>query len=333
MKKNLILAIETSCDETSIAIVGTNKKVYANIISSQIDLHAKYGGVVPELASREHMKNLSLVLNEALLKAKKNLSDINYIAVTKTPGLIGPLLTGISFAKGLAYGLNIELILVDHLKAHVYANFLEHEIDLPAICLLVSGGHTQIIKLTKNHEFLILGETLDDAVGECYDKVARIMQLGYPGGPAIDKICRDNINHNNINTENKSNNIKIPNPKVDGEYNFSFSGIKTYALNYINRKNMKKEKIDKIGLACSFQNKVVEILMNKTLAASQKEGIKNILLSGGVSANSHLRNKMQEECDKLEKKIFFPKLEYCTDNAAMVGMAAVIFIESQKVQN
>ena len=226
----IILGIETSCDETSIGILKDGKEILTNKISSQIDIHKEFGGVVPEIASRHHIKNIVAVLEEALEEAKITLDDVDYIAVTYAPGLIGALLVGISFAKGLAYGRKIPIIPVHHIKAHIYGNFIESEITFPTIALIVSGGHTNIVLVTEKHEFINIGGTLDDAVGETYDKVARVLGIGYPGGPVIDKMYY----------QGDSSYLKIPEPKV-GEFDFSFSGIKTSVINFVNQKKMKNE--------------------------------------------------------------------------------------------
>ncbi len=306
----LILGIETSCDETSISIVRDGKEVLSNIISSQIEIHKEYGGVVPEIASRHHIKNIVAILDEALTEAKVTLKDIDYIAVTYAPGLIGALLVGVSFAKGLSYANNIPIIPVHHIKAHIYANFIEHNIELPCVGLVVSGGHTNIVYMDENHKIINLGGTLDDAVGECYDKVARVLGIGYPGGPIIDKMYY---------TGNK-NFLKIPEPKVE-KYDFSFSGIKTSVINYVNISKMKEEKFLNEDLAASFQNKVVEILCKKTVLAAKEKKVKTIIIAGGVAANSLLRKELFEDAQKENIEVKYPKFVYCTDNAAMIAVA------------
>lgn len=307
----VILGIETSCDETSIGIVKDGKKILSNKISSQILIHKEYGGVVPEIASRHHIKNISAILQESLDEAKITLDEIDYIAVTYAPGLIGALLVGVSFAKGLAYGKKIPLIPVHHIKGHIYANFIENKVDLPCISLVVSGGHTNIILIKENHEFINLGGTLDDAVGETYDKVARILGLGYPGGPVIDKMYY----------EGNSSFLKIPTPKVEG-YNFSFSGIKTSVINYVNKMNMKKEYFKPEDLAASFQKKVVDILCDKVLKACEEKLVKNIVIAGGVAANSLLRKELKNRGAEKGVKVYYPSLKLCTDNGAMIAIAA-----------
>ena len=315
----LILAIETSCDETSIAIMRDGKEVLTNIISSQIEIHKEFGGVVPEIASRHHIKNISAILAEALEEAKVTMNDIDYIAVTYAPGLIGALLVGISFAKGLAYSYKKPLIPVHHIKGHIYANFIENDIKLPAITLVVSGGHTNIVHIDENHNFTNLGGTLDDAVGESYDKVARVLGLGYPGGPVIDRISK----------EGNSDFISFKEARVDG-YNFSFSGIKTAVINFVNQKRMKEEEFNEKDLVASFQKSVVDVLVKKTMKATLEKDCKTILMAGGVAANSALREKMKNESLKNGIELHYPKLVYCTDNAAMIGAAAYYKILTHK---
>ncbi|MGL6115209.1 tRNA (adenosine(37)-N6)-threonylcarbamoyltransferase complex transferase subunit TsaD [Cetobacterium sp. SF1] len=306
----IILGIETSCDETSIAVIKDGKEVLSNYISSQIDIHKEYGGVVPEIASRQHIKNIATILEESLKEAKITLDDVDYIAVTYAPGLIGALLVGVSFAKGLSYGHNIPIIPVHHIKAHIYANFLEHEVEVPCIALVVSGGHTNIVYINENHEFMNLGGTLDDAVGESYDKVARVMGIGYPGGPIIDKMYY----------EGNKDYLKISEPKVDG-YDFSFSGIKTAVINHVNKLNMKGEEFKKEDLAASFQGKVVDILCKKVIKAAKEKNVKQILIAGGVAANSLLRKELLEKAAKEKIEVIYPSMKLCTDNAAMIAMA------------
>lgn len=307
----VILGIETSCDETSIGIVKDGKEILSNNISSQILIHKEYGGVVPEIASRHHIKNISAILQESLDEAKITLDEIDYIAVTYAPGLIGALLVGVSFAKGLAYGKKIPLIPVHHIKGHIYANFIENKVDLPCISLVVSGGHTNIILINENHKFINLGGTLDDAVGESYDKIARILGLGYPGGPVIDKMYY----------EGNSNFLKIPTPRVEG-YNFSFSGIKTSVINYVNKMHMKQEHFKPEDLAASFQKKVVDILCDKVLKACEEKLVKNIVIAGGVAANSLLRKELRNRGSGKGIKVYYPSLKLCTDNGAMIAIAA-----------
>ncbi|MDD7410371.1 tRNA (adenosine(37)-N6)-threonylcarbamoyltransferase complex transferase subunit TsaD [Fusobacterium gastrosuis] len=307
----IILGIESSCDETSIAVVKDGKEILSNNISSQIEIHKEYGGVVPEIASRQHIKNIATVLEESLAEAQITLDDVDYIAVTYAPGLIGALLVGISFAKGLSYAKNIPIIPVHHIKGHIYANFLEHEVKLPCISLVVSGGHTNIIYIDENHNFINIGETLDDAVGESCDKVARVLGLGYPGGPVIDKMYY----------QGNRNFFKITKPKV-AKYDFSFSGIKTAIINFDNKMKMKNEEYKKEDLAASFLGTVVDILCDKTISAAVEKNVKTIMLAGGVAANSLLRKQLKEMAEKKDIKVIYPSMKLCTDNAAMIAEAA-----------
>ncbi|MDY4011288.1 MAG: tRNA (adenosine(37)-N6)-threonylcarbamoyltransferase complex transferase subunit TsaD [Fusobacterium gastrosuis] len=307
----IILGIESSCDETSIAVVKDGKEIFSNNISSQIEIHKEYGGVVPEIASRQHIKNIATVLEESLAEAQITLDDVDYIAVTYAPGLIGALLVGISFAKGLSYAKNIPIIPVHHIKGHIYANFLEHEVKLPCISLVVSGGHTNIIYIDENHNFINIGETLDDAVGESCDKVARVLGLGYPGGPVIDKMYY----------QGNRNFLKITKPKV-AKYDFSFSGIKTAIINFDNKMKMKNEEYKKEDLAASFLGTVVDILCDKTISAAVEKNVKTIMLAGGVAANSLLRKQLKEMAEKKDIKVIYPSMKLCTDNAAMIAEAA-----------
>ena len=278
-----ILAFETSCDETSVAIVENGKNVLSNIVSSQINIHKEYGGVVPEIASRHHIENILPVLDEAMEKADCQLKDIDYIAVTNTPGLIGSLLVGLMFAKSLSYANKIPLIPVNHIEGHIFSNFIENDIELPAISLIVSGGHTDLYYIEERNGKIavdLLGETLDDAVGESYDKIARILELPYPGGPEIEKI-----------SPGGKNILNIKKPNVEG-YNFSFSGIKTYITNYINKEKMKGNNINKEDIAKSFQEIVVEVLYDKVLKAVNKKILNKNLVSGRVYAQKRFRKKI-----------------------------------------
>lgn len=307
----IILGIESSCDETSIAVLKDGKEVLSNKISSQIAIHKEYGGVVPEIASRQHVKNIAAILDEALEEAGITMKDVDYIAVTYAPGLIGALLVGVSFAKGLSYAHNIPIIPVHHIKGHMYANFLEHDIELPCIALVVSGGHTNILYMDENHNFTNMGGTLDDAVGESCDKVARVLGIGYPGGPVIDKMYY----------KGDRNFLQITEPKV-GEYDFSFSGIKTAVINFVNQMNMKKQEFVKEDLAASFLGTVVDILCKKTIKAAKEKKVKTIIIAGGVAANSLLRSQLTAEAEKLGVKVCYPSMVLCTDNAAMIAEAA-----------
>lgn len=307
MQKDIyILGIESSCDETSASVVKNGTEVLSIVINSQIDEHKKYGGVVPDLASRMHVEAISTVVNEAIEKAGLKKEDLSAVAFTKGPGLIGALLVGVSFAKAFAYALDIPFIPVHHIEGHIAANYLSSDLKPPYLALVISGGHTHLIHIKGYTEYEVIGKTRDDAVGEAFDKVARVIGLPYPGGPKIDKMAYEG-----------KNNIKIPTPKVDG-LDFSFSGIKTHVLNYINTKKIKNEEFSKEDLARSFTDKVVEILLEKTIKASDMLGIKKIAVSGGVSANSHIRREF-ENLKKSGFEIYFPEFKYCTDNAAMIA--------------
>ena len=315
------MAIESSCDETACAIIRNGNEVCANIVSTQIKIHEKFGGVVPEVASRKHLEYIDVVIEEALEESGFTFDDIDAIAVTMGPGLIGALLVGLSTAKGLAYALNKPLIGVHHIEGHIYANFLEHQdIDLPCMCLVVSGGHTNIIKIPKHGVYEILGQTVDDAAGEAYDKVARAIGLGYPGGPKIDKLAK----------EGNPEAIKFPRAKLANPLNFSFSGLKSSVLNYLNQAEMKGDRINRADVAASFQDAVVDVLVDHTMQAMKENHINTLLLAGGVSANSRLREKIGEACNKEGYRLYYPPLSLCTDNAAMIGAAAAYKYERKE---
>ena len=309
-----MLAIESSCDETAAAVVKNGREVLSNIISSQIELHTLYGGVVPEIASRKHIENIDFVVDEALKKAGKSLEEIDAIGVTHGPGLVGALLVGVAYAKALAFALNKPLIGVHHIKGHVAANFIEHkDLKPPFICLIVSGGHTNLVKVKDYNDFEIIGRTRDDAAGEAFDKVARSVGLGYPGGPKIDKAAK----------EGNPLAINFPKAKVnDNKYDFSFSGIKSAVLNYQNQAKMKNEEINVPDLVASFQKSVVDVLTEHTIAAEKEYNFKTVAMAGGVAANSCLRESLQRECDAEGIRFCYPSPVYCTDNAAMIGAAA-----------
>ena len=316
MKKSnvKILAIESSCDETAAAVVEDGRKVLSNVISSQIDLHTIYGGVVPEIASRKHIENINFVIKDALKEANVTFDDIDAIAVTYGPGLVGALLVGVGEAKALAYGLNKPLIGVHHIKGHVLANLIEHEeLEPPFVCLIVSGGHTEIAIVKDYNDFEIVATTRDDAAGEAFDKVARSVGLGYPGGPKIDKAAKLGNPHA----------IEFPKARVnDSKYDFSFSGVKSAVLNYQNKANMTGEKINVNDLVASFQRAVVEVLVEHTIAVAKDYNIKNVAMAGGVASNTALRSLMEEKCNEEGLKLHFPSPIFCTDNAAMIGVAA-----------
>ena len=305
-----LLAIETSCDETAVAIVEDKSKILANVLASQIDFHKKYGGVVPEIASRKHLELLPYLLEEALLISKLDLKNIDVVAVTKGPGLVGALLVGISFAKSLAYSLKKPLIGVNHLIGHISAVFLSYpDLKPPLVLLLVSGGHTQIIYMDERMKMKILGRTRDDAAGEAFDKVARLLELNYPGGPEIDKLARNgnpNTYHFPRALMNKDN------------YDFSFSGLKT-SIKYFLKDNKDAKKED---IAASFQEAIVDVLLFKTFKAAKEYGVQRIALVGGVAANSRLRERAFELAKEKRIELYIPDLKYCTDNAAMIARAA-----------
>ncbi|PKM86106.1 MAG: tRNA (adenosine(37)-N6)-threonylcarbamoyltransferase complex transferase subunit TsaD [Firmicutes bacterium HGW-Firmicutes-12] len=312
-RKDIILAIETSCDETATAVLSGGQELLSNIIASQIDVHKRFGGVVPEIASRHHLEQVNRLIDLAMLEARISFSDLSAIAVTYGPGLVGALLVGVSTAKALAYSLGLPLVGINHIEGHIFANWLVHEdIEFPLICLIVSGGHTALVLMKDYGKYELLGQTQDDAVGEAYDKVARAMGLGYPGGPVIDKLAH----------EGDPKAIHLPRAWLSKDsFDFSFSGLKTAVLNYLNNTAQKGEEINKENLAAAFQTSVVEVLIEKTIKAAHKSRIKTVLLAGGVAANSLLRTQLQERCDNEGLQLFYPPLKYCTDNAAMIASA------------
>jgi N6-L-threonylcarbamoyladenine synthase len=314
MEDVIILAIESSCDETAAAVVKNGRTVLSNVISSQIDLHTLYGGVVPEIASRKHMEQINQVIRQALSEAGLTLDDITAIAVTYGPGLVGALLVGVAEAKAIAFATGKPLIGVHHIEGHISANFIEHkELEPPFGCLVVSGGHTHLVNVKDYGEYEILGKTRDDAAGEAFDKVARAVGLGYPGGPKIDRLAK----------EGNPNAIEFPRAKISGsEYDFSFSGIKSSVLNYINQCEMKKEEINKADLVASFQNAVVDVLVSHAIHAAKEYGFKKLAIAGGVASNSALRAGMKAACEEQGIEFYYPSPILCTDNAAMTGAAA-----------
>lgn len=306
----LVLGVESSCDETSVSVVRDGKEVLSNVILSQIDVHKAFGGVVPEIASRHHVYNVSMVFEEALEKASVKGEDIDLVAVTKGPGLIGSLLVGVNAAKTFALVYNKPIIGVNHLAGHIYANQIEHEMAFPAIALLVSGGNTELIYMKDHFKFEIIGETLDDAVGETYDKVARVMGLEYPGGPKVDKLAHEGSDVYNL-------------PRVylgNDNYNFSFSGLKSHVINMHHNAMQRGEDINVADLCASFQAAVTEVLVNKTLKAAKEYSAKQIIVAGGVSANKGLKERFAKE-NNTGIEICIPSIKYCTDNAAMIGVA------------
>lgn len=310
----VILAIESSCDETAAAVVRNGRDVLSNIISSQIDLHTLYGGVVPEIASRKHTERINQVIAEALQTAGMALADMNAIAVTYGPGLVGALLVGVSAAKAISFASGIPLVGVHHIEGHISANYIENkELEPPFVCLVVSGGHSHLVKVVDYGGYEILGRTRDDAAGEAFDKVARAIGLGYPGGPKIDKVSK----------EGNPEAIPFPRAKVaDAVYDFSFSGLKSAVLNYLNSCEMKGIEICQADVAASFQKAVVDVLVEHSMQAVQECGINKFAIAGGVASNSALRKALEEECARRGIVFYHPSSVMCTDNAAMIGAAA-----------
>lgn len=308
-----ILGIESSCDETAAAVIKNGREVLSNVISSQIDLHTLYGGVVPEIASRKHIEKINQVVDQALEEAGKTLEDITAIAVTYGPGLVGALLVGVSFAKSLAFATNKPLVGVHHIEGHISANYIEHkDLEPPFGCLVVSGGHTHLVAVKDYGEYEILGCTRDDAAGEAFDKVARAIGLGYPGGPKIDKISK----------EGNPDAIHFPRAKVENsQYDFSFSGLKSAVLNYINSCEMKGEEVNVADVAASFQKAVVDVLVEHGIHGAKEYGFHKFAIAGGVASNSTLRRAFEEECKKQKIEFCCPSPIFCTDNAAMIGVA------------
>jgi len=315
-----ILAIESSCDETSMSIIEDGTKDLGTVILSQIDIHKLYGGVVPEIASRHHVESVTIVLEETLKKASLTMDDIDAIAVTYGPGLIGSLLIGVMAAKTLSYIYNKPLIPVHHIAGHIYANNLVKRLEFPLIALVISGGHTDLIYMEKDFSFKKIGGTLDDAVGECYDKVARVLNLPYPGGPKIDKL-----------TDIGNDTYNLPIPLNDDSFNFSFSGIKSAVINLVHNEQQRGNTIREADLACSFQNRVVDVITRKTMNALEKYNVNNLILAGGVAANRYIRNSLEEACKERNFNFTMPTLTYCTDNAAMIGAAAYYAYKKGKI--
>lgn len=314
MEKDVyILAIESSCDETAAAIIKNGRTVCSNVIYSQIDLHTLYGGVVPEIASRKHIEKINQVIEKAFDDANMCLEDMDAIAVTYGPGLVGALLVGVAEAKALAYAAKKPLVGVHHIEGHIAANYIENlDLEPPFLCLVVSGGHTHLVKVCDYDSFEILGKTRDDAAGEAFDKVARAIGLGYPGGPKVDKVAKEGDKYA----------IEFPRAKVDGSpYDFSFSGLKSAVLNYLNQCEMKQITINTADVAASFQYAVVDVLTTHAIQAAKDFGIDKLAVAGGVASNSALRQSLQEACEKEGISFYHPSPKYCTDNAAMIGVA------------
>ncbi|MGI6069867.1 MAG: tRNA (adenosine(37)-N6)-threonylcarbamoyltransferase complex transferase subunit TsaD [Blautia sp.] len=320
MKDIYLLAIESSCDETAASVVKNGRTVLSNVISSQIELHKLYGGVVPEIASRKHIEKINQVIEQALSDAQMTLDDMDAIGVTYGPGLVGALLVGVAEAKAIAYAKKKPLVGVHHIEGHVSANYIEHpDLEPPFLCLIVSGGHTHLVIVKDYGEFEILGRTRDDAAGEAFDKVARAIGLGYPGGPKIDKLSK------------KGSPEAIPFPKAkvaDAPYDFSFSGVKSAVLNYLNQHKMQGLEVNQADLAASFQKAVVDVLVEHTMQAAKDYRMDKVAIAGGVASNQALREAMEEACRRRKLKFYHPSPIFCTDNAAMIGVAA--YYEYQK---
>lgn len=314
MESVTILAIETSCDETAAAVVKNGREVLSNVIYSQIDLHTLYGGVVPEIASRKHIEKIDQVMEQALKEAGRELSDLDAIAVTYGPGLVGPLLVGVSAAKAVSFAAGLPLIGVHHIEGHISANYIAHkDLEPPFVCLVASGGHSHLVVVLDYGKYEVLGRTRDDAAGEAFDKVARAIGLGYPGGPKIDKVAK----------EGNPDAIAFPRAKVgDSDYDFSFSGLKSAVLNYLNSCEMKGESICQADVAASFQKAVVDVLTEHSMAAVERCGLRKFAIAGGVASNSALRQALEEACAEREVAFYRPSPLLCTDNAAMIGAAA-----------
>lgn len=315
------MGIESSCDETSIALVADGRHILSDVISSQISIHTKFGGVVPEIASRHHLQNINRVMERALEEADITLDEVDLIGVTNGPGLIGALVIGVAAAKALSFARDIPLVGVNHMHGHVSANYLQYEdLEPPFMALIISGGHTNIVEVTDYNTCTVLGGTRDDAAGEAYDKVARVIGLGYPGGPKMDRAARegnpDAIHFKRVYLEK-------------GSYDFSFSGIKTQVLNYVNQERQKGREINVPDLAASFQQALLDVIIQKTIAAVQERGEKRVVMAGGVSANSHLREQMQAACDANGIRLYRPDPVLCTDNGAMIAAAAYYKYQKQ----
>lgn len=319
MNKDIyILAIETSCDETSVSIVKNGNEDVATIINSQIDVHSKYGGVVPEVASRLHLENITMCIQECFELAKMKIDKIDAVACTYAPGLLGSLLVGVEAAKTISYVCNKPLIAVNHMMGHIYANNIGNKLEYPLISLIVSGGHTDLIEMNSENDFKYLGQTLDDAIGEAYDKVARILDLPYPGGPNVEKYAL------------KGNNVyNMPIIMNDDSYNFSFSGIKSHCNNLVHNSKVKGIEINKYDLACSFQESVTAHLVSKVKKALIDYKHKTFILSGGVASNMYIRESLKNMCDSINVKMYVPEKKYCTDNATMIGAAAYILYKNK----
>jgi N6-L-threonylcarbamoyladenine synthase len=321
MKDIYVLGIETSCDETAAAVVKNGREVISNVVASQIESHKRFGGVVPEIASRHHVEQITLVLEEAMRQANISFAELDAIAVTEGPGLVGALLIGVNAAKALAFAHNLPLVGVHHIAGHIYANRLVTEMKFPLLSLVVSGGHTELVYMKEHGVFEVIGETRDDAAGEAYDKVARTLNLPYPGGPHIDRLAH----------EGKPT-IDLPRAWLEEDsYDFSFSGLKSAVINTLHNANQRGEKIDPKDMAASFQASVVEVLVTKTVKAAKEYGVRQVLLAGGVAANKGLRTELEKQFAELKDvELVIPPLSLCTDNAAMIAAAGTVLFEKGK---
>jgi len=304
----IVLSVESSCDETSVSIIRDGKDILSNVVLSQIDVHKQYGGVVPEIASREHIKGITMVFEESLQIAGVEKSEIDLVAVTKGPGLIGSLLIGINAAKAFAFANDIDIVGVHHIAGHIYANAISKDLVFPLVCLVVSGGHTELILMNEHYDFNKLGETMDDAVGEAYDKVARTVGLGYPGGPVVDRLAKEG-----------EASYKMPDISLGDNYDFSFSGIKSHVINLVHNIKQRNEEVNIPNLCASFQEAVTDVLVNKSIKAIEEYDAKMFMIAGGVAANKGLRKKISERITNVD--VVVPEFKYCTDNAAMIGIA------------
>jgi N6-L-threonylcarbamoyladenine synthase len=314
-----VLGIETSCDETAVALVEDGRKILSNVLSSQHEIHGRFGGVVPELASRAHLERLNPLLDEALRRAGAGWGEVDAVAVTRGPGLVGALLVGLATAKALSLAMGVPLVGVNHLEGHIYANALEHDLpDPPYVCLLVSGGHTMLLSIPAPFRYEVLGQTLDDAAGEAFDKVARFLGLGYPGGPVLDRLAR----------EGDPEAVRFPRAMAgSGDFDFSLSGLKTAVIRHVRAEQAAGREIPTADLAASFQEAVVDVQVQKTIAAAEQKGAGAILMGGGVVANSRLRELMSREAERRSIPLLYPSLELCTDNGAMIASAGFFRLE------
>ena len=318
--EKIILGIETSCDETAVALVKNGTEILSDVVASQIESHKRFGGVVPEIASRHQVEQMTIVLEEAIEEANVEWKDIDAIAVTEGPGLVGALLVGVNAAKALAFAKQKPLVGVQHIAGHIYANRFEQEFEFPLLALIVSGGHTELVLMKEHGEFELIGETLDDAAGEAYDKVARMLDLPYPGGPEIDRLAAFG-----------EETIDFPRAWLDeGSYDFSFSGLKSAVINKIHNAKQRGEALKKEDIAASFQASVIEVLTTKTLRAAKEKNVKQVIVAGGVAANQGLRKEMQAQFDQAGIPLLIPPMNLCTDNAAMIAAAGTIAFEQGK---